>query len=707
MPNDVIDTLQLKITNDASESVKEVDKLIKKVKALSKEVGSAPQNKATEAIKKGAEKAEREANAYLKKQAAEAKVAAAAEKAAAKAKEKAKAEEEAQIAMAKAEATAKRTAAINFFKGIGGAIGNIGKTLISPLQKAQKTLKTFISSINRIAFYRAIRTALKSVTQGFSEGIKHLYAWSEAFNTKFAPTMDQFKTQMTYLHNGFAAMFSPLIEWVVPNVIVPLTDALVELFNFIQQGFAVLVGHDYWYKAQKSMTKFADSTKKANIQLAKFDELNNLTETGSGAEEDASGMFTLEKVSTDVGNGMFAAIRQAIKDGDWYKVGAEISNGINTAIGNFNANDFASRIASKLNNAISLAMGLLKTFDWAMAGQKLGDVIQTLIAKINWSGLGYSIGKIAGGLFELIINAISRIDVPTLLNAIKNFFGGLLNGAIGGFFEDDGYLAKKFALNLSKIIIQSAHEVLAFLRGDTLPKTYKDILRNFLGIDIGKSDTLDFMRDVNYSNLIRGIDKTLAELDERHKEFLAKQQRELEQHRSAYVKIYDSMGNEVMLIGRQIGERFGSNMRTAISWAVHQVKQDITAAFANYSIKIPVSVSGGGNTHTRVTIGARGGYMPFANGGFTSNLAQGTMYVAGEVPGQAEMVGNINGRTGVASGFEITGIRDAVLSSGETEARLLQTLINALERKNLVIAPSAQLGRVVAQSNRLYGAVTG
>jgi hypothetical protein len=148
-------------------------------------------------------------------------------------------------------------------------------------------------------------------------------------------------------------------------------------------------------------------------------------------------------------------------------------------------------------------------------------------------------------------------------------------------------------------------------------------------------------------------------------------------------------------------------MRTAISWAVRQVKQDITAAFANYSVKIPVSVSGGGNTHTRVTIGARGGYMPFANGGFTSNLAQGTMYVAGEVPGQAEMVGNINGRTGVASGFEITGIRDAVLSSGETEARLLQTLINALERKNLVIAPSAQLGRVVAQSNRLYGAVTG
>lgn len=643
MPNDVVDTLQLKITNDASEATKSIDQTISKINQLKKSLGGTFNTRALNVAKKALD-------------------------------------------------------------GVGKAIKSI---TISPFEKASKSIKTLFSSIGRIAFYRAIRTGIKSITQGFSEGVKHLYAWSEAFETKFAPTMDQYKTQMTYLHNGFAAMFSPLIEWVVPNVIVPLTDALVELFNFIQQGFAILVGHDYWYKAQKSMTKFAESTKKANIQLAKFDELNNLTETGSGSEEDASGMFTLEKVSMDVGNGMFAAIRQAIKDGDWYKVGSEIATGINTAISSFNATDFASRIANKINNAISLAMGLLKTFDWAMAGQKLGDVIQTLIGNINWNGLGYSIGKIAGGLFELIINALGRIDIPSLLNAIKDFFGGLLNGAIGGFFEDDGYLAKKFALNLSKVILQSAHEVLSFLRGDTLPKTFKDILRNFLGIDIDANDTLTFMREYNYSGLIRSIDNTLAELDKKHQAFLEKQRQELAQHAQIYVKTYDSMGNEILLKGKEIGERFGSNMRTAISWAMHQVKQDITAAFANYTIKIPVSVSGGGNTHTEVTIGARGGFMPFANGGFTSSLAQGTMYVAGEVPGQAEMVGNINGRTGVASGFEITGIRDAVLSSGEMEARLLQTLINTLERKNLVISPSAQLGRVVAQSNRLYGAVTG
>ena len=59
----------------------------------------------------------------------------------------------------------------------------------------------------------------------------------------------------------------------------------------------------------------------------------------------------------------------------------------------------------------------------------------------------------------------------------------------------------------------------------------------------------------------------------------------------------------------------------------------------------------------------------YAEGGFP---AQGSMFVAGEVPGQAEMVGNINGKTGVASGKEITGIADAVRDTGQTEAELLR-----------------------------------
>ena len=59
----------------------------------------------------------------------------------------------------------------------------------------------------------------------------------------------------------------------------------------------------------------------------------------------------------------------------------------------------------------------------------------------------------------------------------------------------------------------------------------------------------------------------------------------------------------------------------------------------------------------------------FENGGFPD---QGSLFVAGETYGKTEWVGNINGRTGVASGNEITGIADAIYSTSQEEMELLR-----------------------------------
>lgn len=53
--------------------------------------------------------------------------------------------------------------------------------------------------------------------------------------------------------------------------------------------------------------------------------------------------------------------------------------------------------------------------------------------------------------------------------------------------------------------------------------------------------------------------------------------------------------------------------------------------------------------------------LGFADGGFPS---AGSIFVAGEVPGQTELLGTINGKTGVAGGAEITGIREAIYEVG-------------------------------------------
>ena len=61
------------------------------------------------------------------------------------------------------------------------------------IKSATGGLTTFISSLKRIAFYRLIRSALKAISEAFSEGLKSAYEFSqqnEGFS-RVAETLDR------------------------------------------------------------------------------------------------------------------------------------------------------------------------------------------------------------------------------------------------------------------------------------------------------------------------------------------------------------------------------------------------------------------------------------------------------------------------------------------------------------------------------------
>ena len=94
----------------------------------------------------------------------------------------------------------------------------------------------------------------------------------------------------------------------------------------------------------------------------------------------------------------------------------------------------------------------------------------------------------------------------------------------------------------------------------------------------------------------------------------------------------------------------------------------------------------------------------YAKGGFPE---EGNMFVAGEAG--AEMVGKINGKTGVASNAEITGIRDAVYDSGEAqlaELREQNSLLRQLLAKDMGIS-SRDVFNAVRNEDANYENMTG
>lgn len=94
----------------------------------------------------------------------------------------------------------------------------------------------------------------------------------------------------------------------------------------------------------------------------------------------------------------------------------------------------------------------------------------------------------------------------------------------------------------------------------------------------------------------------------------------------------------------------------------------------------------------------------YAKGGFPD---AGATFVAGEAG--AEMVGKINGKTGVASNQEITGIRDAVYDAGEAqlaELREQNSLLRQLLAKDMGIS-TRDVFNAVRQEDENYENMTG
>lgn len=104
--------------------------------------------------------------------------------------------------------------------------------------------------------------------------------------------------------------------------------------------------------------------------------------------------------------------------------------------------------------------------------------------------------------------------------------------------------------------------------------------------------------------------------------------------------------------------------------SVNTLAEKIKSTIRN-GITAGVSIGASAGALGRLNINVRG----YAGGGFPDTYS---MFMAGE-RGKAEILGTVGGKTAVAGGQEITGIRDAINSANQREAILLRTMINLLQ----------------------------
>lgn len=528
---------------------------------------------------------------------------------------------------------------------------------------AEKTvgkLKGFFHSIVRIAMYRAIRSAIKAITQGLSEGTENLYFFSQAVGSNFAPSMDRLASSMLYLKNGFAAMFSPLVEYFTP-LIERLVDRLVDAFNWVQKLFAKLTGKTTWNKAVKVQTTYKEAAKdttkqvkelREELQLMDFDELNNITETQNDnnnakavetPKPNPAEMFVIEPTEIEP---MKGTLWENIKE--WW-------DGI----------------------------------DFYEIGEKIGTAIREWIEGIDWGEVWKSIKNILKDIWDLLRGLYDGL-FPNA-GAEDNRRG---DEAWGSSSIDDEIAARgdrdEIIARIQEIQQKLNETTKDPLTGENTSSLYAQLYENRLDLFGAGIYAEQFDKDKSFQAYVI----YLEELDKLWKAYAEASgtnysesfSTSLEPGSEGYTAVIDSAEQ----LGTDAGEAIGEAAEEASEPFLKKLKRVFSGIWNDFK---------SGKLWNPDTDLQRGNWGGYANGGFPS---QGSIFVAGETINQTELVGNINGKTGVASGYEITGIGDAVWSTGNLTNTLLNELISVVRSKDLTISPSAALGRTLTRSQQLY-----
>lgn len=312
-------------------------------------------------------------------------------------------------------------------KNIGLSIKNFGneiKKSLKSLKSYRSSLSGILSTFSRIAMYRAIRTAIKEITEAFSEGLKNAYMYSKQSETftRLAEALDRMASLAAQMRNQLGAFWGEVKQFIMPAV-----EWLIEKVRFLAERvtefFAALNGQPTYQRALLVAVEWEEATDalmKYKHQLLGLDELNNLSAQKNSGKDDINYKELFEEVEVNsklkaIGGawgGVVQTIKDHLDDIENFMIGAFIGVG-------------AILLFSGAN--IPLGLGLLIKGAWDASEKfpiwnSMSGEVSTSLADIQ-EVVG---GLMAGiGIVLLLSGAAPQLGIGMIIAGASNFFDGV------------------------------------------------------------------------------------------------------------------------------------------------------------------------------------------------------------------------------------------------------------------------------------------
>lgn len=525
---------------------------------------------------------------------------------------------------------------------------NFGKSSLSIISdwgnKAKESVKGLnkeLEKINNIVKYRMIRSAMSMVTKGITEGLQSVYKFSDALGGNDPNGIAGALDRLSTKVNALKGNLGASFGTMLANLstlIEPMIDKINNLIERITAFSSALAGNATYLAVSETYVKRFISSATSGLQ--------DLTVIGGDTQYDTKSISeSVSKIAE--------------------KVDASLS-----AIGNISGSALIGvgimLIATgHVVSGIALAgagLGISKVtndFD----DNKIKDKVSLSLSSIN---MGLNGAEVAVGLI-LLTHGNLTLGLPILTAGILGMYSTFVSDLNTKGMVEERLSAIKGLVTIFEISIG-----LILCCVGNLPWGISLLVAGLssMGYSMWEGDgtPLDDRVRSMLENTKKIWDEIIGEIAKSWKEFT-----------DSWKEFWD---NPV----KAIKDGLTSNNPTEYETVVK--KGGINSPYAWNKLTLLHDWF----TSIRNVIG-------FANGGFPD---AGSLFLAGEVPGQAEMIGNINGRTGVASGEEITGIRQAIYDVGS------EILANMSNGTNVVLEGDArELFRVVRSEANGYFMRTG
>lgn len=219
----------------------------------------------------------------------------------------------------------------------------------------------------------------------------------------------------------------------------------------------------------------SSAAKDLKRQLASFDELNILSDSGSDGGGGGGGESTGAELPDVMLPDWVKLMVEQIKDGDWSMAGETLAGAINSLIDGFDWGDWGERFGSNIQNGISFALGFIRDAHWEGLGSGIATFLNNAIKSISPKDLG-----------ALIASKI-RIAIEMAYGFVTTFnwegAGLWVAELINGWFSEIDW--KKAAKALSEGLKGAIKSAVAFLKKTDWKQVGEDIGEFIGGIEWG------------------------------------------------------------------------------------------------------------------------------------------------------------------------------------------------------------------------------